>query len=449
MRTTVVGAGPVGLFCGLSLARSGHQVTVVDRDPPPPATGEWQRRSVMQFNLPHFFRSIVRELLLGSLPDLWEALLAAGGIPVLADGFPEELTGLQCRRSTFERATWSVAAREPTLQMHAGHAERVVTSGGRVTGLVVDGAEVEADVVIMAAGRASHLADEFRAPGEGGACGFSYAARMFRARDGVDPPVSALPMGAAYDGYRAMVFPQDDRTLSALVVRPTSALELAALRHNHCFEAATRQIPLLEPWTDPERFDPITDVMAGSGLSNTFRGQADERTGAAGLFFVGDAVCTTNPAAGRGVSLGLRQAAELVSLLKSDGAEYRSTAAHFGSWCDEQIRPWYEDHVYWDAGLLARSLGEDIDVDAPLSSDVICAAAREDPAIWRVAGPFLTMQALPTSLKAAEEDARAVLRTGWRPPYEPGPSAPDLAEVLAREAPSTPVRRYEMPEFSN
>lgn len=216
---------------------------------------------------------------------------------------------------------------QTTLQMHTGHAERVVTNGGRVTGLVIDGAEVEADVVIVAAGRASRLADEFRAPGEGGACGFSYAARMYRARDGVDPPVSAVPMGALYRGYQAMVFPQDDRTLSALVVRPTSAPELAALRHHQCFEAATRDIPLLAPWTDPERFDPITDVLAGSGLSNTYRGQADEQAGTAGLFFVGDAVCTTNPAAGRGVSLGLRQASELVSLLENEGGDYRSASA--------------------------------------------------------------------------------------------------------------------------
>ena len=38
MRTVVVGAGPVGLFCGMTLARSGHQVQVVDSDPPPPAS---------------------------------------------------------------------------------------------------------------------------------------------------------------------------------------------------------------------------------------------------------------------------------------------------------------------------------------------------------------------------------------------------------------------------
>ena len=249
MRTVVVGAGPVGLFCGMTLARSGHQVLVVDRDPPPPRSGPWPRRGVMQFNLPHFFRSIVRQVILGSQPELWDALVAGGGIPALPDGRPEEMTGLQCRRSTFERVMWSVAARETALTLRTGHADRVVTDGGRVSGVIVDGAEVGADVVIVAAGRSGRVADEHRQPGEGGACGFSYAARMYRARDGVEPPSGALPMSALYRGYQAMVFPQDDRTLSALIVRPTAAHHLAPLRRDDCFEAAARHIPLLAPWT--------------------------------------------------------------------------------------------------------------------------------------------------------------------------------------------------------
>src|SRR5277367_2460131 len=98
MRAIIVGAGPVGVFCGMVLARGGHDVTVIEADPPPTPTGQWQRHGVMQFNLPHFFRPIVRQHLLERLPDVWDALLAAGGIAVRPEGFPEEMTGLQCRR---------------------------------------------------------------------------------------------------------------------------------------------------------------------------------------------------------------------------------------------------------------------------------------------------------------------------------------------------------------
>jgi hypothetical protein len=398
----------------------------------------------MQFNLPHFFRPMVREALLGSLPDVWDALVAAGGIPARPDGFPEELTGLQCRRSTFERATWSVAAREPGLELRTGHVQRLLTEGDRVTGVVVDGANLEADVVIVAAGRAGRIGEQYRVPGEGGSCGFSYAARMYRARECTEPPASALPMSALYDGYLAIVFPQDDRTLSALVVRPSSTERLALLRHQDAFAAAVSEIPLLAQWTDPDRFDPISSVLAGSGLTNMYRGQAGARTGTAGLFFVGDAVCTTNPAAGRGVSLGLRQAVELLRLLDGGAPDYLGICDEFDSWCTANIRPWYEDHVYWDATLLARLRGEDIDVEGRLPSDVICAAAHQDPRIWRAAGPYMAMQAPPASLRPVEEEARAVLRTGWRPPYEAGPSAQDLGDLLhsavAAPAPATRTR---------
>ncbi|HXW79708.1 MAG TPA: FAD-dependent oxidoreductase [Acidimicrobiales bacterium] len=446
MRTVVIGAGPVGLFCAMSLARSGHQVLVVDHDPPPPPTGTWRRRGVMQFNLPHFFRPIVRQVIVGSLPELWEELVAAGGIPALMEGQPEESAGLLCRRSTFERVTWSIAARETGLSLRTGHADRVLTDRGRVSGVTLDGAQVEADVVIVAAGRAGRIGEEHRPLGEGGNCGFSYAARMYRARDGVEPPYSAFPMNALYQGYQAMVFPQDNRTLSALIVRPTAAHQLAPLRRVEYFETAARHIPLLAPWTDLAQFEPITDVLAGCGLSNAYRGQLGGHSGAAaaGLFFVGDSVCTTNPAAGRGVSLGLRQGAELTRLLNASGQgrdhrrDYLGVSQEFGSWCAENIRPWYDDHVYWDATLLARLRGDDIDLDAPIPSDVICAAAGVDPSIWGVAAPYLMMQLPPTALRAVEDRARAVLRTGWRPPFAEGPSGDELAEILLETTGTVP-----------
>ena len=109
----------------------------------------------------------------------------------------------------------------------------------------------------------------------------------------------------------------------------------------------------------------------------------DQGTSAvAGLFFVGDALCTTNPASGRGVSLGMLEAAELIRLIGDGDTDYRGAAEVFDAWAGEHVKPWYEDHVYWDATLLARLRGEDIDIDAPLSSDVICAPAQHEPAMF-------------------------------------------------------------------
>jgi len=281
---------------------------------------------------------------------------------------------------------------------------------------------------------------------------------MYRARPGTELASSGLPMGWRYRGYQVMVFPQDDGTLSALVERPTADAALAPLRHNGCFEAVAPLIPQLAPWIDPRRFEPITDVMSGGGLTNSYRGQLDEHGRAAipGLFFVGDTVCTTYPAAGRGVSLGLRQAQALVGMLAvlnpghnpglnpghnaglnpglnpglpRRGADLGDVAEQFDAWCTANIRPWYEDHVYWDATLRYRLGGGDIDIEARIPSDVVCAAAEVDPAIWPAAGPYLAMQALPAVLDPVRDRARAVLRTGWRPPYTTGPSRDELADA--------------------
>ena len=114
MRAALVGGGPVGLVLAIALARQGHEVLVVDRDPGPPATGPWHRRGVMQFALPHFFRHPVRQALLDLAPDVWDSLVAAGGRPALP----------RVRRR--RPRVWPVAGRRSSGPC----ARRHVTSGG-------------------------------------------------------------------------------------------------------------------------------------------------------------------------------------------------------------------------------------------------------------------------------------------------------------------------------
>lgn len=433
MRTVVVGAGPVGLYCAIALARQGEEVAVVDRDPGPDQDGTWRRRGVMQFAHPHYFRHFVRLALQDRMPDVWEQLLAAGGVPANFEGAPEFLTGLQCRRSTFERVLWLAAASEPRLTMHNGLVHEIASARGRVTGVVVDGSTLDADRVICASGRGSSLGDDLRAPGSESSCGFSYVARMYRARPGAPWPTWAVS-GSGYNGYQAIVFPQDDRTLSALVVLPTHDADLAELRRTEAFDVAACLIPQLAAWTDPALYEPITDPMTGGRLTNGYRGQLDETGGVpvAGVHFIGDAVCTTNPAAGRGLSLGLQQAQALLTALGEGDA--RDASQQLDVWCNEHVRPWYEDHVLWDAELLRRYVGNDLDVEGPLSSDIYCTAAETDPSLLPVVGPVLGMLTTPSSLSAVDVHVRTMLRQGWRPAYAAGPTRDELVERVTSGA---------------
>jgi 2-polyprenyl-6-methoxyphenol hydroxylase-like FAD-dependent oxidoreductase len=140
MRIIVVGAGPTGLFTAMALARRGHGVTVVDRDPGPQPDGSWSRRGVMQFHHPHAFRAQVVEALQAELPEVWCDLLAAGAQPMEAPAGPngsegpQLVMGIRCRRLTFERVLRAAAEREPGVVLRVGHVDDVCTDRGRARG---------------------------------------------------------------------------------------------------------------------------------------------------------------------------------------------------------------------------------------------------------------------------------------------------------------------------
>ena len=414
MRVAVVGAGPVGLVLAHALAGRGWDVSLVDPDPGPPAEGTWRRQGVMQFFHPHFFRHHVPQALQRHAPATWDAVVAAGGVVnPPPDGLPPQAATLSCRRETFEAALR--ASLDPFVSLVLGRASDVLPGEG----VVVDGQLVPADLVLVAAGRTSTLGDQWRPPVEGGPCGQSYVSRMYAARPGVEPLTSWRPLGETYDGYLAIAFPQDAGTLSALVVRHAVDKGWEPLWREDGWDKAAAQIPALAPWTDPARFVPTTPVMRGGTLTNTYRGQGSVPPG---VVFVGDTVCTTNPSAGRGVTLGLWQASALLDLL----AEGSEVSAAFDAWCEREVRPWFDDHVRNDA----YEIMGDLDVKAPLPSGVVIAAAAEDPSLLPSAAGYLGMMAPPSVLSELEPLVRERLRAGWRPAYAEGPSRDALLASL-------------------
>jgi len=432
MQIVIAGGGPVGIFTALSLTRRGHDVTVVDRDPGPPPQGPWARAGVMQFLHPHGYRAAVRHALRAELPDVYEALLAAGAEVRPMPGLPEAVFGMWCRRSVFERTLRLAARREPRLRWITGHVDRVVVDHGTVRGLVVDGTLLRGDITVVATGRASRLGDELRGDVEGGACGFAYLTRMYQARPGQPGCELPAPNYAPGPGYFSLVLPQDAGTHSVLLSYPSNAAEFAALRTTAGFERAVAAIPALAAFVDDDRFAPITDVLVGGNLTNTYRlqGPALGRPPARGLFFLGDAVATLNPAAGRYLALALPHAQQLVAALDGPDPDLDGASRRLDDWAEANIRPWFEDHVRWDRSLLRRFAGEGLDLTEPIPSDVICAAVAVEPSLAPLVGPYLGMLAPPSVLDAAQERVRALLAQGWRPPLT-GPTAADITALVS------------------
>lgn len=409
----------------LLLARQGHRVTLVDRDPGPTPGREWHRVGVMQFLLPHALRALGRGILAERLPDLDQALQDAGGELGSQPGAPPFMLDMHVRRSVMERVMWEHTTREPGIGRLTGHVDEIATDGRRVTGVVVDGAMLPTDVVVDASGRAGKVSGDLRPSRTGGDCGFAYAARLFRLRPGAEPgPLNGGPgLISEHPGFLQLIFTHDAGTFTVLIVRATTDRALAELRHEAGFMAAAALVPGAREWTAPERCEPIDSVRAGANLTNAYRPQCEDVTG---LVAVGDTVCTTNPAGARGLSLGIQTAAELADIAAAHPvAEW---APRLGAWCEANLRPWFEEHVVSDAWQLRTWEGQPADPDGPVPWNLVLAATREHPE-WRdTVGPFMGMVFGPRVLDPLREQVRDMLRNGWRPR---SPAGPDRTALLA------------------
>src|SRR5919198_5143463 len=86
MRFVVAGSGVAGLAASLALARSGHEVVVLERDRVDPASSphgafEMERRGIPHYLQPHAFLPRGRRLLGDWAPDVLDTLVEAGADP--------------------------------------------------------------------------------------------------------------------------------------------------------------------------------------------------------------------------------------------------------------------------------------------------------------------------------------------------------------------------------
>jgi 2-polyprenyl-6-methoxyphenol hydroxylase-like FAD-dependent oxidoreductase len=409
-------------------------VVLVDRDPGPPRQGQWRRRGVMQFHHAHTFRGPVVEALRNEMPDVLRHLEAAGAS--VANGPDGRPVALLCRRATFDAVLRCQAARESGITLHTGHVDGLVRDHGGVLGVTVTGRGLMADVVIDASGRVSRYTGAVRAAAEGGDCAAVYVDRQYRFHetfDGGAPPAptnSPIGLSLSFAGYFAIAFQHDDRTFSITFAHDGSDHRLRGLRYGKVFDAVVRAIPGLCEWADPRRARPIAPVLPGGKAYNSYRGQLDAagRPLVPGMISVGDAVCTTTPLAGRGVTLALAQAGALVRSLDEHGSDVDTVTRQFDRWCTDNIRPWFDDHRFADADRIRRWSGGEVDTTRRLPSDLIVAAAAADDTLRAVVEPYARMDALPASLDTVEPRAREIFADGWRPAVPDGPTRAELAE---------------------
>ncbi|MBU1378215.1 MAG: FAD-dependent oxidoreductase [Alphaproteobacteria bacterium] len=386
-RVLVMGAGMAGLWTAMALAGPDREVTVLDRDPPPPAGGpdaafdDWQRRGVGHLRHSHAFLARLRTLARDRHPALLEALLAEG---VRELGFEGSLTDkhkenyvpapidrdlaiLTSRRTTLELVMRRYAEGLPGVTMRPLTFVKGLTiapgAPPTVTGVVLeDGTELAADLVVDAQGKGS-LAYEWLSeigvtvPESAESCGVIYFTRHYRLRPGQAEPARGAGATTGDLGYLKFgVFPGDNGCFSVTLCVPEVEEEMRkAIVDPEVFDAMCRELPGLVPWIDPERTEATSRVFGMGQLESRWRELAAEGQPAVlGFFPVGDCVVRTNPLYGRGCSFAAVSAHLLLDALQAT-PDPAQRLIHYRTGIERELRPYYDVMRKADRSAIRRA----------------------------------------------------------------------------------------------
>lgn len=477
----VVGGGIGGTAAALLLARRGHQVTVLERDgDPAPATCEeawesWERQGVTQIRQSHLFLARLHHELRLHLPDVLDALVAAGVYlipwrdrmpPAVDDGVvrpgDEDVVAFGSRRTTVEHVLRGIVCKEPGVTVRTGVAVEGLVAGRSVIPNVphvvgvrtATGEDIAADLVVDVSGRRSALptwlADLGARPPvrEVEENGLMYFTRYFRVRPGCEFPKQHGSLLADLPYVEAFAFPADNGVFSVTCQAYAADKGMRLLKDPTAFMAGMNAVPRIAQWIDPERSQPITEVTSMAKLEDCYRRYVvDGVPVATGVLAVGDSAAYTNPALGRGSSLAFAHARLLAETLDETGLDYAALACHFDQVTEDAVVPWFRSSVAVDrqrgARMAAVLADEPLPQPDPSDTPAVMAAAMRlastvDPVVFMAFSRIVHLLSSPMEVMQDGDVVQRILGVWERRDelaLEPeGPERKVMVDLLASAA---------------
>lgn len=466
----ILGGGVIGLATAAMLVKQGHEVTVLERDSQPvpgspdEALQDWERRGVAQFRLPHYLHPGGRQILDEYLPEVTKALVAAGAAsfdtlalmpPGITDRAPregdEKFVTVTGRRPVTEYAVATVAEQAADVRR-----------GVQVTGLLTgppaapgvpditgvrtsDGQEITAGLVIDAMGRRSPLPAWLAAVGaqrpaeEQEDSGFTYYTRYFRPAGGT-PPRFRAGLLTHFDCFSLLTLPGDCGVWSVTIYISSRDQALKRLREPGPWAALIGSCPLHAHLLDGE---PVTGIVAMSGIVDRYRRLAVAGTPVAGgIVAVGDSSMCTNPSLGRGITMGLMQAAGTARVIREHLGDPLALARAHDEMTQATVTPWYRHTVGLDRARRDQ-VNAVINGGPPpaaprparpqAAGQALMAAAMRDAGLFRALSEIIGMLAAPADVLSRPGLADRIREAadGHTMPRPPGPSRAEVLRMVA------------------
>ena len=461
----VVGGAVGGLATAMMLARDGHDVTVLERDPhevrsPDEAWESWERKGVAQFRLAHYLHPRFRIVMQDELPEVGEAMEKAGAFRFdLVATMPSSITDrtprdgddrlwtLTGRRAIIEYAFASVATSEPRVTVERGvHVTGLVTNGSvtdgvpHVVGVQTEDGERRADLVVDAMGRRSFVGDWIEAAGgrrppeESAECGFTYYGRHY-VHDTM--PEVLAPLLVPYGSISILTLPCDNGIVAVAVYAASGDRPLRMLRHPDRYERVVRSCTPQAHWIDGV---PVGDMMALSGVTDRIRSfVVDGEPVVTGLLPVADAWACTNPSLGRGLSLGIWHAQRLRDVVRDHLDDYAELADTWHAVTMAELEPYYRMQVDMDRSRHAEidAIREGREPPPDPSADIQRAlgiATQRDPDVFRAFSEIGSCLSTPEEVMGRPglfEKVLAAADGGGSVEDPPGPTREQLLEICA------------------